>query len=77
MGFASFMSSGFGRALRVVAGIALIAVGVVLATGGTNVALGIVLAVVGLVPFFAGLANVCVFAPLFGGPFSGNKAHAS
>jgi hypothetical protein len=76
MGFAAFMSSPAGRIVRVVAGLALIGGGVVLAISATNVALGVVLVVVGLVPFFAGALDVCVFAPLFGGPFSGAKARA-
>jgi hypothetical protein len=65
MGFARFMSSTAGRIIRIVAGIALIVVGLFVMG---NV-LGTVLAVVGLVPLLAGIANVCVFAPLFGGPF--------
>jgi hypothetical protein len=65
MGFARFMSSTAGRLIRIVAGLALIIVGV-LFVGGT---LGTILAVVGLVPLLAGIVNVCVFAPLFGGPF--------
>jgi hypothetical protein len=65
MGFARFMSSTAGRLIRIVAGLALIVVGV-LFVGGT---LGTILAVVGLVPLLAGIVNVCVFAPLFGGPF--------
>ena len=66
MGFARFMSSLYGRVLRIVAGAALIVLGLVV-VHGTG---GILLAVVGLVPFVAGIMNVCVFAPLFGGPFS-------
>jgi hypothetical protein len=65
MGFARFMASTAGRLIRIVAGAALIVVGVFVMG---NV-LGFVLAVVGLVPLLAGLMNVCVFAPLFGGPF--------
>lgn len=67
MGFAQFMSSPFGRALRVIAGIALILVGLFVTTGTVQ----IILIVVGLVPLIAGLFNFCVFAPLFGGPFMG------
>ena len=65
MEFARFMSSLYGRVLRIVAGVALIVVGlaVVHGTGGT------LLAIVGLVPLVAGMFNFCVFAPLFGGPF--------
>jgi predicted cobalt transporter CbtA len=65
MGFARFMSSLAGRLLRIVAGIALIIIGLAV-VHGTG---GIILAIVGLVPLVAGLFNFCVFAPLFGGPF--------
>jgi hypothetical protein len=65
MGFARFMSSLAGRLLRIVAGIALIVVGLVM-VHGTG---GIILAIVGLVVLAAGSFNFCIFAPLFGGPF--------
>ncbi len=65
MGFARFMSSITGRLLRIVAGAALIVIGLAV-VHGTG---GIILAIVGLVPLIAGLGNFCVFAPLFGGPF--------
>lgn len=65
MEFARFMSSVFGRLLRIVAGIALIIVGLAVVQGIG----GVILAVVGLVPLVAGISHVCVFAPLFGGPF--------
>ena len=65
MEFARFMSTNIGRLLRIVAGLALIGIGLWV-VGGTW---GIVLVIVGLVPLLAGLINVCVFAPLFGGPF--------
>ncbi|HEC22205.1 MAG TPA: DUF2892 domain-containing protein [Chloroflexi bacterium] len=67
MGFVRFMSSTTGRILRIVAGLALIAVGL-LVVGGTG---GIILAVVGLVPLAAGLFGFCLFAPLFGASFKG------
>jgi hypothetical protein len=70
MGFAKFMSSWAGRLIRIVAGIALIVVGLVVLQAST---LGIILAVVGAVPLVAGLFNFCVFAPLFGGPFLGKN----
>ncbi len=66
MEFARFMSSTFGRLLRIVAGIVLIVLGLSLVHGIG----GIILAIVGLVPLVAGLFNFCVFAPLFGGPFN-------
>lgn len=67
--FVSFMASPIGRLVRIVAGVALIAWGL-LGLGGT---LGIVVAVVGAVPLLAGLFDFCVFAPLFGAPISGAK----
>lgn len=65
----AFMASGAGRVARIVAGIVLIAVGllVVKDTGG------IILAVVGVVPLAAGLFDFCLFAPLFGNPLSGKQ----
>ncbi len=66
MKFAQFMSSATGRSLRVVAGVALIVIGLV-AGGGW-----VTLSVVGLVPLIAGLANVCLLAPLFGEPLKGH-----
>ena len=69
----SFMASPAGRITRIVAGAALIAWGL-LGLGGTT---GIVVAIVGAVPLVAGLFDFCVFAPLFGEPFSGPKIRAS
>ncbi|MFN8132392.1 MAG: DUF2892 domain-containing protein [Solirubrobacteraceae bacterium] len=67
MSFITFMSSPAGRALRIVAGLALIAVGLAV-VGGTA---GIVMAIVGLVPLAAGAANVCLFGPLLGSDLHG------
>jgi hypothetical protein len=67
-----FMASGTGRAIRIVAGIALIAGGL-LATGGTA---GIIMAAIGLVPLLAGTFDMCVFSALFGGPLSGTAIRA-
>ena len=71
MGFAKFMSSGLGRGVRIVAGLVLIVLG--LASGGTG---GLIVAVVGVVPLLAGVLDVCLFAPLFGGPLKGAAARA-
>ena len=71
-GFVNFMASGTGRIARIVAGIALIAGGL-LAVEGTA---GIILAVVGLLPLAAGVFDFCVFAPLFGRAFSGKRIRA-
>lgn len=69
--FGQFMASPTGRGVRIVAGIALIVVGIWLGTGW-----GIALAVVGVVPLLAGLFDVCIFSLLFGGPFAGEKIRA-
>ncbi len=67
--FINFMASSTGRIVRIVAGVVLIAWGI-LGLGGTT---GIIVAVVGAVPLLAGLFDFCVFAPLFGRPLSGPK----
>jgi hypothetical protein len=73
MGFGKFMASTLGRAVRVIAGIALIAIGLSMGNIG-----GIVLAVVGLVPLIAGIADVCIIsALLFGTPLQGAKIRAA
>lgn len=70
MGFAKFMASTAGRLIRFLAGVALILIGLLVVEGVG----GIILAVVGLVPLGAAIFDVCLFAPLFGGPFSGKQA---
>lgn len=67
MGFVQFMASPAGRAVRVIAGIVLIVVGIVI--GGA----GWILAVVGLAPLAAGVFDICLFAPLFKQPMSGKE----
>lgn len=71
MAFAQFMATPMGRGIRVVAGIVLIALGL-LVVEGTG---GIILAVIGILPIFAGAANVCLVAPLIGAPFSGSQVN--
>lgn len=71
-GFFAFMASTAGRVTRIVAGIALILVGLLVLEG----AVGYVVAAIGLVPLFAGLFDVCVFSKLFGGPFKGSEIRA-
>ena len=68
-----FMASAAGRILRVVAGGALIAYGL-LAVGGSN---GNLIAVIGVLPILTGALNICVIAPLFGKPLSGSKVLAA
>jgi len=70
--FCTFMASPTGRIIRFVAGIALIAWGL-MGLGGTT---GIIVAIVGGLPLVAGLFDFCVFAPLFGCPLSGPKIRA-
>lgn len=57
------MNSPAGRVVRAVVGLALIGAGI--ATGGAG---GAVIAVIGLVPLTAGVARVCLFAPIAGIP---------
>jgi Protein of unknown function (DUF2892) len=71
--FVTFMASTAGRITRIVAGIALVAWGM-LGLGGTT---GLVVAVIGAVPLLAGLFDFCLFAPLFGAPLSGPKIRAA
>ena len=66
-----FIGSTPGRAVRVVAGLGLIVVGV--AAGGG----WLVLTAVGLLPLAAGLFDVCVLGPLFRLPFGGRAFRAS
>jgi hypothetical protein len=67
------MASSAGRITRIVAGLVLIALGFFVVD---NTVVGVILIVVGLVPLLAGIFDVCVFAPLFGNPFSGKKIRA-
>jgi len=71
--FVKFMASTSGRIVRILAGIALIAWGL-LGLGGTT---GIIVAVIGAVPFLAGVFDFCLFAPLFGNSMSGPKIRAA
>jgi hypothetical protein len=71
--FVAFMASSTGRIVRVVAGIALVAWGL-LGLGGTG---GIIVAVIGALPLVAGLFDFCIFAPLFGAPLSGQKIRST
>ena len=70
MGFSKFMASTAGRAVRVVAGVALIVVGGLLGGGWWA------LAVVGLVPLAAGALNICLFNVLVGQPLRGAAVRA-
>lgn len=64
-----FLAGSMGRVVRVVAGVALFAIGLFAVEGP----LSWVLEIVGLVPLLAGVFDFCVFAPLFGLPFVGSR----
>ena len=70
--FIRFMASKSGRITRIVAGIGLIAFGL-LGLGGVA---GVAVAVIGLVPLIAGVVDICVFAPLFSCPIQGAEIRA-
>lgn len=67
MQFAAFMATGFGRGIRILAGIILIIIGVLY--GGVG---GWIVGLIGIVPIFVGIANICVVGPLFGAPLRGS-----
>lgn len=71
MNFSQFMASTAGRVLRIVAGLALIVIGLMMQSTG-----GYVLAAVGLFPLAAGVFDWCIFAPLLGMPFTGKAIRA-
>lgn len=64
-----FLGSSTGRIVRGLAGVLIIALGYFLSAGAWQW----VLILVGLVPLAAGLFDFCLFAPLFGLPFLGEK----
>ena len=68
-GFFGFIASPTGRGVRIVAGLALILIGLLALKG----IWGWTLAIMGLVPLLAGLFDRCVFAPLFELPFVGPR----
>lgn len=70
MAFSKFMASRTGRAIRMIAGLALIVVGGILGGGWW------VLAVVGLIPLAAGGFDICLFNVLFHKPLSGKAIRA-
>ena len=70
--FAQFIASDAGRVLRVAAGLTLIGAG--LAKGGSA---GTTMALLGLAPLSAGALDLCLLAPLFGGPLEGSAIRAA
>lgn len=71
-GFIKFMSSTNGRIARGVAGVAIIALGLLTQTAPTSY----IIAAVGAVPLLAGVFDLCLFAPLAGLPLNGAKVRA-
>lgn len=69
---AQFLAGGAGRLTRIAAGVLIIWLGIMLRDSGA----GIALMILGLVPLAAGIFDVCVLSPLFGGPFSGERIRA-
>jgi hypothetical protein len=70
-GFGQFMSTTAGRAVRVVAGVGLIAWGLAMGDAG-----GYVLAAVGLVPLAAGALDRCLITGLAEGRWTGDSVRA-
>lgn len=70
MAIAKFMAGPIGRGVRILVGVALIALGL---SGSLDQTTGIIVAVVGVLPVLAGALNFCLIAPLLGAPLSGAK----
>ena len=70
MGFAKFMATTTGRAIRIIAGLVMIVMGLFVMQDST----GVLIAIVGIAPLAAGIFNVCLVAPFIGAPFSGRRA---
>ncbi len=75
MKLAQFMATPFGRGLRIVIGLALVATGIALIIGSHPV-WGVISGLVGLLLAVVGTANVCPLAVVAGGPFRGKDAAA-
>lgn len=69
MAFVRFMSGPVGRAIRIIAGLALIIAGFFI-IGGVS---GTIIGIIGLLPLIAGGANLCFLGPLLGGHLSGQQ----
>ncbi len=70
MAFAKFMAGSVGRGARIIAGLILVALGLLVIKDTA----GIIIAVIGVVPILAGVFNFCLIAPLINAPFSGKAA---
>lgn len=67
--FVNFMASSAGRRARILAGIALVNLGIFVVGGPV----GLAMAIFGLLPVASGLLNLCPVAPIWGGHFLGAK----
>ena len=67
--FARLIATGWGRLLRVVAGVALIGFGLTRVAGASRW----LIAIVGLGPLYAGAFDQCLLAPIFGAPLDGEE----
>lgn len=67
--FVAFMASSAGRRARLLAGIALVALGIFVVSWPV----GLALAAFGLLPIASGVLNLCPVAPIWGGHFLGAK----
>ena len=70
MQFVKFMTSGMGRAARIVLGLVIMSVGLFVVKG----TMGTVLAIVALVPLSGGLFDFCLIGRALGYPLSGAAA---
>ena len=71
-GFAQFLVSGAGRAIRVIAGFAIIWWGF----SNRESTAGFAALLIGTIPLAAGLFDFCLLSRLFGGPLSGAEIRA-
>jgi hypothetical protein len=72
-GFAQFMATPAGRLARIIAGLALVVLGI----WGLQGTARVVTVVIGLVPLLAGLFDVCAISALLSGPFAGKAIRAA
>jgi hypothetical protein len=70
MQLVKFMTSGMGRGVRVILGLAIISLGVLVVRG----ALGTIMALVGLIPLSGGVFDFCLIGSAMGYPLNGAAA---
>jgi hypothetical protein len=70
--FIAFMASATGRAIRIVAGTAIMAWSLLGLHADSNT--GLIITAMGALPVLTGLLNICLIAPLVGAPIAGSKA---